>query len=164
MKNERMTMLWHPQNGDKGGGAAKSPICVKVWIESGVYLVDGSFILPKLTWMAMHEGQLDSRTLNLSKSAPKQLDLLDVCRVRATKSVDRQHYCFARADRSFMVQTQDEAYLFEARTQDERDRIVDAMKLLIARLASLLMLRDLRAVEEFFSCGGVPGEAPQWAR
>jgi hypothetical protein len=161
MKNEKMTLMWHPTQTKETSN--RTPICVKVWIESGVYLIDSSFLLPKLTWVPMHERHLDSKGLNVSKAYPNQLDLLDVCRVRETKTVDRQLHPLARTDRSFVIQTQDELILFEAQSNEERGRIVNGLKLVIARLASLLMLRDLRAVEEFFSAGTVPGVAPTWA-
>lgn len=56
--------------------------------------------------------------------------------------------------------------MFEAQNSEERDRIVYGLKLVVARLASLLMLRDIRAADEFFGAANssVPGEAPQWAR
>ena len=54
--------------------------------------------------------------------------------------------------------------MFEAQSKQERGRIVNGLKLVIARLASLLMLRDLRAVDEFFGGNAVPGEAPVWAK
>jgi len=49
--------------------------------------------------------------------------------------------------------------LFETQSTEERNRIVYGYKLVIARLASLLMLRDPRAVEEFFGSASamVPG-------
>jgi hypothetical protein len=54
--------------------------------------------------------------------------------------------------------------LFQAHTTQERDRLVYGLKLVIARLASLLMLRDIRAAEEFFGAfaNSVPGDAPVW--
>jgi len=54
--------------------------------------------------------------------------------------------------------------MFETQSKQERGRVVNGLKLVIARLASLLMLRDLRAVDEFFGGNAVPGEAPAWAR
>ena len=54
--------------------------------------------------------------------------------------------------------------MFETQSKQERGRVVNGLKLVIARLASLLMLRDLRAVDEFFGGNSVPGEAPDWAR
>lgn len=63
-----------------------------------------------------------------------------------------------------MIETQKEVLLFESETTEERDRIVYGLKLVVARLASLLMLRDIRAADEFFGAvsNGVPGEAPVW--
>jgi hypothetical protein len=160
MKNEKLTLMWHPTQTKQCSN--RSPLCVKVWIESGVYLVDGTFLLPKLTWVALHERNLHARSMNVSKESPERLDLLDVCRVRESETVDRRLHPFARADHSFIIQTQNEVFLFEVESKEERGRIVNGLKLVIARLASLLMLRDLRAVDEFFGTGSVPGEAPAW--
>ena len=140
------------------------PVCVKVWVESGVYLSDGSFLLPKLTWLPAHEKKLESRVLNVSDNNPRSIELLDVCRVRECNSIDRRLHPFALVNRSFIIQTQTGSYLFEARSKQERGRVVNGLKLVIARLASLLMLKDLRAVDEFFGANAVPGEAPIWAR
>ena len=161
MKNEKLVLIWHPTQTKQSPNRA--PVCVKVWIESGVYLLDGTFLLPKLTWVPLHEGTLNSKILNVSKESPEKLDLLDVCRVRESETIDRNLHPFARSDRSFVIQTQTEAFLFEAQSREERTRIVNGLKLVIARLASLLMLRDLRAVDEFFGGSSVPGEAPAWA-
>ena len=141
-----------------------SPVCVKVWIESGIYLADGSFLLPKLTWLPSHEKNLERRVLNVSDNNPGSLDLLDVCRVKECQSIDRRLHPFAHIDRSFIIQTQNGRFMFEAQSKQERGRIVNGLKLVIARLASLLMLKDLRAVDEFFGGNAVPGEAPAWAR
>ena len=162
MKNEKMTLVYHPTQTEESPN--RTPVCVKVWIESGVYLIDGSFLIPKLTWIPMYEGNLHSKLLNVSRDSPNTMDLLDVCRLRECESVDRRLHPYARADRSFVIQTQDEMFLFEAQCAEERSRIVNGLKLVIARLASLLMLRDLRAVDEFFGGGSVPGEAPAWAQ
>lgn len=155
-------MMWHPTQ--NGGASNLPPICVKLWIESGVYLMDGTFLLPKLTWLPLHESNLDSRSLNVSNDSPGSLDLLDVCRVIECSVINRQLHPFAHTDRSFIIQTQNGRYLFEAQSKQERGRVVNGLKLVIARLASLLMLRDLRAVDEFFGGNSVPGEAPAWAR
>jgi hypothetical protein len=162
MKNEKMTLIWHPTQTREASN--RPPVCVKVWIETGVYLLDGSFLLPKLTWIPLHEGDLQTKVLNVGKECPERLDLLDVCRVRECANVDRTQHPFARADRSFSIHTPDEVFLFEAQCSEERNRIVNGLKLVIARLASLLMMRDVRAVDEFFGGGAVPGEAPVWAQ
>lgn len=162
MKNEKMTLLWHPTQSKSEPN--RSPFCSKVWIESGIYLIDGTFLLPKLTWVPVFEESLKSRLLNVTLSNPGTIDLLDVCRVRECTTIDRKVHPFASLNCSFIVQTQKETQVFEARSKQECTRIVKGLRLVIARLASLLMLRDLRAVDEFFGGHSVPGEAPSWAQ
>jgi hypothetical protein len=157
-------LKWHPTqtNEDKD---LPTVVCVKLWVEAGVYLVDGTFLLPKLTWLPVHESTLHARVLNTSEDTPGSIDLLDVCRVKECDTIDRNAYPFAHVDRSFMIQSQTRKHLFETQSKQERGRVVNGLKLVIARLASLLMLRDLRAVDEFFGgINAVPGEAPVWAR
>ena len=162
MKNEKMTLLWHPSQSKSNSNRA--PFCSKVWIESGIYLIDGTFLLPKLTWVPVFEENIHSKVLNVTLRNPGTIDLLDVCRVRECERIDRNIHPFANLECSFVVQTQKESQLFEARSKEERIRIVNGLRLVIARLASLLMLRDLRAVDEFFGGNTVPGEAPTWAQ
>ncbi len=162
MKNEKMTLLWHPTQSGKNPN--RVPFCSKVWIESGIYLIDGTFLLPKLTWVPVFEESIQSKVLNVTLRNPGTIDLLDVCRVRECDKIDRNIHPFANLDHSFVVQTQKEIHLFEARSKGEKIRIVNGLRLVIARLASLLMLRDLRAVDEFFGGNSVPGEAPTWAQ
>jgi hypothetical protein len=163
-KNEKLTLMWHPSQTDKKNDTPTT-VCVKLWVEAGVYLVDGTFLLPKLTWLPAHESNLHARVLNTSADSPGSLDLLDVCRVKECETIDRNIHPFAIASKSFEVITQNGRYLFETQSKQERGRVVNGLKLVIARLASLLMLRDLRAVDEFFGGNNsVPGEAPQWAR
>lgn len=161
MNNERLLLMWHPCQTRENPSCP--PSCVKLWIESGVYLVDGTFLLPKLTWAKCK--RRDGVQLKLSEENLYKLDLLDICRIRPTKRVDRSLHPFADGRKSFEVETQDGFFLFESETTEERNRIVYGLKLVVARLASLLMLRDFRAAEEFFGqvSAGVPGEAPTWA-
>ena len=157
MRNQTLTLMWHPTQSEDSPN--RSPVCVNLWIESGVYLVDGSFLLPRLSWSPAYEDDLASKKLNVGKAEPDQIDLLDVCRIRGTETVDRKIHPFANPRMSFVIETQDDVFLFEAQTAEEKNRIVYGYKLVIARLASLLMLRDSRAVEEFFGSASamVPG-------
>ena len=93
-----------------------------------------------------------------------KVDLLDICRIRACDQVDRSVHPFANSRLSWYIETQKQVFLFESETTEERDRVVYGLKLVVARLASLLMLRDIRAADEFFGAvsNGVPGEAPVW--
>ena len=163
LKNQKLTLMWHPEQ--TKGAPNLAPVCVKVWMESGIYLVDGTFLLPKLTWLPVHEENAGSFVMNAAIQKPEALDMLDVCRVKECDSIDRKLYPYADVDRSFIIQTQSGVTVFETRSRHERGHLVNGLKLVIARLASLLMLRDLRAVDEFFGGNStVPGEAPWWAR
>ena len=156
MQNDRLTLMWHPtQSRDEPN---RSPTLVRLWIESGLQLVDGSFLLPKLTWTKINDGSNSGfKTGELHK-----LDLLDITRIRTTDTIDRERHPFASRRVSFIIESQTEVYLFEAETTEERARVVYGLKVVVARLASLLMLRDYRAAEEFFGSQAnlVPGESP----
>ena len=160
MSNERFTLMWHRTQTQKDQNL--SPLCVRVWIESGVYLNDGTFLLPKLTWSKASQGD------PLTHTTLDKIDLLDICRIRPTMNIDRRLHPFALTQKSFYVETQSEVFVFQAQTIEERDRIVYGLKLVVARLASLLMLRDIRAADEFFGAfsSTVPGEAPttRWVK
>jgi hypothetical protein len=164
MNNDRLVLMWHPTQNSESPN--RHPICVKVWIESGLYLIDGTFLLPKLTWSKAYDNSSERHSRNW-QSRDRDLhkvDLLDVCRIRACDNIDRRRHPYANRRCSFLIETQSDSFLFETRTTEERDRIVYGLKLVIARLASLLMLRDARAAEEFFGAisASVPGEAPAW--
>ena len=150
--------MWHPTQTVIEPN--RSPVCVKVWIEAGVYLNDGTFLLPKLTWSKASQDD------PLKQQALEKLDLLDICRIRPITTVNRSLHPFALAQKSFYIETQTDIYVFQAQTVEERGRVVYGLKLVIARLASLLMLRDIRAAEEFFGAiaNMVPGEAPAWTQ
>lgn len=151
--------MWHPTQSKKFPN--RSPVCVKAWIENGTCLIDGTFLMPKLTWKPAHERNLEAKLLNISLRGPESLDLLDICRIHAARVVNRKQHPFASARRSFVIETQEEVFLFETQTMEERNRLICGLKLVVARLASLLMMRDNRVIEEFFAPPiASVGEAP----
>eukprot|EP00978_Attheya_sp_CCMP212_P033560 scaffold135859_cov63-Attheya_sp.AAC.3 len=160
--NGHLTLLWHPtQSMEKN---SLSPVCVKLWVELGSRF-GGTYVQPKLMWVPAHEGKLEKKQLNISEKMPEAVQLLDVCRVLAATEVDRDLYPLAYKARSFFVETISDVFLFEAESASERDRFVHGMKLVIARLASQLIVGDSQVYEEFFTPGGeyFPGEEPCWA-
>lgn len=166
MLNERMVLMWHPEASKCKPGA--SPICVKAWIETGVYLVDGTFLLPKFAMNRAAETNNagNEKTQQKQSTTLEKFDLLDVCRIFVPEMIDRSSYPYPHMSRSFIIETGTAQFMLEAQTTEDRDRIVYGLKLLIARLASLLMLRDVRAASEFFGATAnmVPGEAPKWTQ
>ena len=162
MKSEQIPLIWHPAPTEKR--SHRSPICVNSWIERGTYLMTHSFVQPKWMWKPAHEVNLEARQLNISTQSPERVDLLEIARIRDSPDIDRQIYPFANRKRSFTIETRTESYLFEAQSVREKKRLVVGLKLVISRLASLIIVRDTRAVQEFFEPveARVPGEAPAW--
>lgn len=163
MTNGTMTLLWHPTQDEHNTN--RSPICVKAWIELGSRLQD-SFVQPKLMWNVAYEHGLNRKTLNISRQRPEFLQLLDICRIldTHTRTIDRKLHPLANKNTSFVIETSNEIFLFEAKSVCERDHFVYGLKLVVARLASQLIVGDMQVYEEFYTPGGaqVPGEAPSW--
>lgn len=122
------------------------------------------FVHPKFMWKPAFEPHLTTqRKVNVNAD---KLDLLGVSRVYSMTTIDRRRHPFALQSKCFALEFHDEEFVFQARTTKERDDLVFAFKLLIARLASLLLTRDFRAIEEFFEPvdSSVPGRAPDWTQ
>jgi hypothetical protein len=68
--------------------------------------------------------------------------------------LNRELYPFARLDRTCVVSTNDERFpylVFETSSPRERDWLVTALKMIVARLASIIIVRDEARLLEFFS-------------
>lgn len=163
MKSEQLPLLWHPT--PSKALPSRAPLCVSAWIERGTYLLTQAFVQPKFMWRAAREMNLGSNRLNVATEAPERLDLLDIARIRDTPDIDRQQFPFANKRRCFLIETQTEIHLFEAQSVRDKKRIVFGLKLTVSRLASLIMTRDSKAVEEFFepAVRQVPGGAQAFA-
>jgi len=155
---ETLHLVWHPSQDEQNTN--KSPICVQGWIELGSQLKN-TFVQPKFMWRASYEPR--KRNLHLLRP-PKSIDLLDICRILEASKINRSKHPFAKTGCSLTIETNLEIFLFEAFSNQERDRIVYGMKLVVARLASQLIAGDIGVYEEFFSpFGEVPGGHPTWA-
>jgi hypothetical protein len=148
MKSEQIPLLWHPTPTEKQPN--QSPQCVTAWIERGTYLLTESFVQPKWMWKPAQEMNLNTRWLNIAHKPPERVDLLEISRVQDSLEIDQQCYRFVHKKQSFTIETQSEVHVFEAQSVRDKKRIVFGLKLTISRLASLIMTRDSRAVEEFF--------------
>lgn len=80
--------------------------------------------------------------------------------------VDRDIFPFCKTNHAFYIKTLDQSLLFEANSKCERDRIVRTLRLVVARLGSLLLTNNDRLADEyfaFFDQGYLgPGEEPYW--
>ena len=158
--NGKMNLVWHPTCAN----TVYSPICIQAWIESGSRLNHNSqFIQPKFMWK---RGYYESkhRSFHQKNNQNYTIDLLDICRVLPTTSIDRSMHPYAKKSVSFTIETHADLYLFECKSGRERDDIVHNLKVVVARLASQLIVGDSNVYREFFSgVGSVPGEAVDWA-
>jgi hypothetical protein len=131
----------------------RAPLAVTGAFEVGAHL-DNLVVQPKFTWSPAHEPNLDNRRINLSGGEPDSIELLSVIRVVKPTKLNRRVYPFARLDRTCCITTNDERFpylVFEAPSPQERDWLVTALKMIVARLASIIIVRDEAMLLEFFS-------------
>lgn len=132
-----------------------SPRCVEVWFERGTRIRHEDIIEPKIMWRDCYHPDLASRRkLNLSSTqAPYQVCLLSICRLlKANEKIDRGKYPLAKSSCSLELKTcNNDEILFEAKSMEERDQVVQFWKLVVARLASQAVVGDGDGmVNEFF--------------
>mmetsp|Transcript_26362 Transcript_26362/g.37143 ORF Transcript_26362/g.37143 Transcript_26362/m.37143 type:complete len:774 (+) Transcript_26362:174-2495(+) len=164
IKSETMHLLWHPTQ--TSWDPNRPPACVNFWVERGMCLNNNICVQPKLMWSVTHERNLHARELNMSaEGAPDFIELLGINGVLKGQPIDRRAHPFACKQKCFLIETRNQVFLFEAQTVAERDQIVIGLRLLVARLVSMVMVKDQRVVKEYFGSAAdeVPGEAPEWA-
>jgi hypothetical protein len=161
--NERTTLLWH-RDVQKYPGSTSS-VAVNVWVERGQRL-NRDVLLPKLCWMPLSaSNQSNTTTTNRILHQSEQtcsVELLDISRVLETIKVDRSRYPFVRLPCSFVLRTLHDEYILEASSPQERNRLVQTIKHVVARFASTVLLQDEKAILEFFASRlQGPGEMPR---
>jgi hypothetical protein len=83
---------------------------------------------------------------------PKYIELLNIVRIVAPSQIDKETYPFVKKDCAFIVVTNtEEETLFETATRDERDNFLFSFKLMVARLASKIIVGDKDVFDEFFA-------------
>jgi len=131
----------------------KPPLSVSCAFEVGAHL-DNLVVQPKFTWRPSYEPDLHRRKIKLSGAEPDSIELLSIIRVVKPTQLNRNLYPFARLDRTCCITTNDEKFsylVFEAPSVRERDWLVNAMKMIVARLASIIIVRDEAMLLEFFT-------------
>ena len=153
--NTKIPLVWHCRNKstEPFQTQTKVPTAVSAVFEVGAHL-DNLVVQPKFTWSPTYEPDLDQKKIQLSRSEPISLELLSIIRVVRPTRLNRRLYPFARLDRTLCITTNAEDYpylVFEAPSQQERDWLVNALKMIVARLASIIIVRDEAMLLEFFT-------------
>ena len=95
------------------------------------------------------------KKLSISTHTPESVELLNIVRVLKPNTIDRDQHPFAKQRNSFTLQSNtNDIYLFEAFSEKERDRFVQGLKLVVARLASKIIVGDEDVFDEFFTPWG----------
>eukprot|EP00934_Nitzschia_sp_Nitz4_P003319 Nitzschia sp. Nitz4//scaffold159_size51929//6639//8448//NITZ4_006872-RA/size51929-augustus-gene-0.74-mRNA-1//1//CDS//3329537553//3309//frame0 len=152
--NTKIPLVWHRRTrADDSLTKMNPPAAVTGTFEVGAHL-DSVVVQPKFTWSPCYEPNLDNRRIRLSGAEPHSIELLSIIRVVKPTSLNRRLYPFARLDRTCCITTNDENFpylVFEAPTTQERDWMVKALKMIVARLASIIIVRDESLLLEFFT-------------
>jgi len=117
-----------------------------------------TLVHPKFFWKSICPGQARSKASsdNTLYVAPQHIELLDIVRILTPTDVKRDTYPFVKQQSSFLISTNgNEEFMFEAKNTEERNRFLFAMKLMIARLASKIIVGDRDVFTEFFSASGL---------
>mmetsp|Transcript_26906 Transcript_26906/g.35789 ORF Transcript_26906/g.35789 Transcript_26906/m.35789 type:complete len:309 (+) Transcript_26906:3-929(+) len=178
--NKTWTLIWHPLNEERKAGdisSLPSPKCVEVWFEKGCSIHGHTeAIEPKLMWREAHQLDIaNNRQLNATAKQPHNMAILTICRIlemdalpssppsdsffTSTKKSVRSSLLAKRSCSFVLRNSFDEEFLFEARSEAERDEIVHDWKLVVARLASYAITGNgTGMINEFFMTEfGVPG-------
>jgi hypothetical protein len=159
--NTQRILIWH-QKSNNGCVKNRKPFHVKALIEMGSILKQ-KLIYPKFSWRKLNEGcSKQSSSTSFSSEAPHSIELLHICRVIPIDNVDRGYFPFAKKKRCFLVGDLSDAELFEACSTKERDRIVQGLKLTVARLGAMTFFNSEAVFDSFFTPFGsqVPGDSP----
>lgn len=143
------TFIWHPNNNIPMKTC--HPLIVKCWFEMGSCLIT-KLVNPKFIWKNICPSQ-DHRKASSGNPyvSPQHIDLLDIVRILTPTNIKRDTYPFAKQQSSFLISTNEsKEFLFEAKSTDERNRFLFAMKLMVARLASKIIVGDSDVFSEFF--------------
>ena len=143
----RHSLVLHPGSIDCN---SKTPVSVQCWFEMGSRL-QSLLIHPKFMWRETYLPDIDHRKLSASCQTPSSIDILSIVRVLNPSELDRSTFPYAKLDHTFIIKTNKKSDVFEAHSTAERDWFVHGLKLVIARLASMVIVGDDQMFHEFFT-------------
>eukprot|EP00980_Cylindrotheca_fusiformis_P008805 scaffold1870_cov104-Cylindrotheca_fusiformis.AAC.6 len=151
--NTKLNLIWHrytePEE-SSGMDGVRAPLAVGATFEVGTHL-DQKVVQPKLSWTAVNKNKDQKKKSQVDSD---WVELLSIIRVFTPQSLNRKMYPFARTDRTICIVANDDRnpYLvFEAESTSQRDWLVTALKMTVARLASIIIVKDEKMLMEFFS-------------
>lgn len=135
--NMTFILTWH---------STPHPCSIRVWMERGNILQQNPGIVePCLMWQPAAGNSL------LTTCPPHCIRFLNLCRILPLQKRDPRRYPFARSNRCIVLRTtEDEEYVFEAPTVEERDQILLRWKHVVARFATLAVLEDVSHIQDEF--------------
>jgi hypothetical protein len=146
LMNEKLRLILHPSK-SKGSISTAAPQAVSVWIEHG-RRVRNELVSPKFVWKSLHKS---NHKVSYQRSEVSSVDILDIDRILPVETLNRSRHPFAKTRNTFLMRSiHGETLMFEASSASERDRLVHSIKLMVARLGSMLVVQDDNVLEEFF--------------
>lgn len=152
-------MVWHKESNKTH---SDPPVAINAWLEYGSQLYS-SLLQPKFCWQEAQNVQTHDKCISNKIFTHHTIELLDISKIvplDECNNVDRNRVHFVKRRRSFIIEVfgGEQEFVFEARTEMERDNIVDGLKMIVARLSSKIIVGDSTVLHEFFSpTGSVPG-------
>ena len=163
--NHHFNLVWHRESDRIGESVA--PTAVRFWMERGS-CIRSALLQPKLCWQNIDDSQgvTDDRRYALRSSSLRSIELLDVTKILPMTPGDKSIHPLAKKDRSFVIEASNTKYLFQAKDELDRNRIILGLKITISRLGSKIIMGDPNVFEEFFTPKGneVPGDMPSVLR
>lgn len=158
--NQTSTLVYHTtKKFPDGTRQASRQIAVDAWCERGQRLDE--IIQPKWTWKM--KPPVKSTGPIVQNGKIQSIELLEITRIFRIDQVDRELYPFAKSQNCFVIRNiKKQDFCFEAKSWEDRDRIVYSLKLAVARFGAMVLGNDDDIYDEFFvseSC--VPGRPPR---
>jgi len=136
----------------KSSNRSSHPITCRCWFEMGSCLRK-VLVQPNFSWRPMSPKTSNCRQdrINLIQT-PMFVDLLNIVRLTEPAVLDRSKFPFAKIENCFIITTNSkEKFLFEAKNREEKRKFLFSTKIMIARLASKIIVGEKDVFEEFFT-------------
>jgi hypothetical protein len=161
--NQTTTLVLHPfsdPNFSRCSSKPARPVAVDAWLERGQQLAH-ALIQPKWMWKA--KPRESNGLANFHKMNLQGIELLDITRILKMEDIEGLSQSFARVSHCLVIKSiHNEELCFEAKSVEERNRLVYSLKLVIARFGAKVLVRDPDVYWEFFSMiEPAPGAPPR---